>query len=179
MEYIEVENDERSKGKRIDMVKDNDCCSSYHSFIRISPQLDMSLFLSHVTWSEPKSNAIRGDPLPNRSKENTDINIRERRRRKNFKKDYKDLTRAFDSSVVNFSGLLSGNSFGWAWMSIGGGTSMISFSRSSPASAVADGETIVVRIDDGEDDESVILKIPFIPPFPSSDFLLEFYERKR
>lgn len=65
-------------------------------------------------------------------------------------------------------------------MSMGGGTSIVSFSRSSPARAVADGETIVVvvaRLDNGEDDGSVILKIPFIPPFPSSDFLLEFYEK--
>lgn len=44
---------------------------------------------------------------------------------------------------------------------MGGGTSITSFSRSSPA-IFADGEVIVVRFD-GIDDGSVILKIPFTP----------------
>ena len=65
-------------------------------------------------------------------------------------------------------------------MSIGGGTSIVSFSKSSPAkAAAADGETIVVRLFAGEDDESVILKIPFIPALPSRDFLLEFYDEEK
>jgi len=44
---------------------------------------------------------------------------------------------------------------------MGGGTSMTSFSRSSPV-IFADGEHIVVKFD-GADNGSVILKIPFTP----------------
>ena len=46
-------------------------------------------------------------------------------------------------------------------MLIGGGTSMISFSKSSPGNVI-DGEIIVVALDEDEED-SVILKMPFTP----------------
>jgi uncharacterized protein YccT (UPF0319 family) len=57
---------------------------------------------------------------------------------------------------------------------MGGGTSIPSFSKSSPTS-VADGEIIVVTFD-GDEDESVILKIPFIPPLPSINLFVELYD---
>ncbi len=88
------------------------------------------------------------------------------------KKDYRLLTSDEDSSVVTLSIFVSADNFGWAWISIGGGTSITSFSKSSPAS-VADGEIMAVT-PDGDEDDSVILKIPFIPPLPSIDLLAEF-----
>jgi len=82
------------------------------------------------------------------------------------------LTSDGDSSVVILSTFVSADNFGWAWISMGGGTSMTSFSRSSPV-IFADGEHIVVKFD-GADNGSVILKIPFTPAWWSTVFVVEF-----
>jgi hypothetical protein len=87
------------------------------------------------------------------------------------KRDHRLLTSDEGSFVVTLSTFVSADNFGCACISIGGGTSITSLSKSSPASVV-DGEVIVVTLD-GDRDESVILNIPFIPPLPSIDLLAE------